>query len=77
MTKKSNQPKVDFIAQPKVGRSTTFRIVKTLHDAEIPQPPPKMNTKIREKDIFEGVSGASNKKKEKKTSKKGTRKSSK
>ena len=55
-------------------KSTTFRIVNTLHDAEIPQPPPKMNTKIREKDIFEGVS---NKKKVKKTSKKGTRKSSK
>ena len=37
-------------------KSKVFRIVKTLHDAEIPQPPPKMNTKIREKDIFEGVS---------------------
>ena len=56
MPKKSNQPKVDFIAQPKVGRSSVYRIVNTLHDPEIPQPPPKMNTKIREKDIFEGVS---------------------
>lgn len=37
-------------------KSKVFRIVKTLHDAEIPQPPPKMNTKMREKDIFEGVS---------------------
>ena len=55
-------------------KSKVFRIVKTLHDAEIPQPPPKMNTKMREKDIFEGVS---DKKKVKKTSKKGTRKSSK
>lgn len=58
-------------------KSSVYRIVKTLHDPEIPQPPPKMNTKIREKDIFEGVSGANNKKKVKKTSKKGTRKSSK
>ena len=58
-------------------KSKVYRIVKTLHDPEIPQPPPKMNTKIREKDIFEGVSGANNKKKVKKTSKKGTRKSSK
>ena len=37
-------------------KSKVFRIVHTLHDAEIPQPPPKMATKIREKDIFEGVS---------------------
>ena len=58
-------------------KAKVYRIVKTLHDHEIPQPPPKMNTKIREKDIFEGVSGANNKKKVKKTSKKGTRKSSK
>ena len=37
-------------------KSKVYRIVKTLHDPEIPQPPPKMATKIREKDIFEGVS---------------------
>lgn len=37
-------------------KSSVYRIVNTLHDPEIPQPPPKMNTKIREKDIFEGVS---------------------
>jgi len=55
-------------------KSTTFRVVNTLHDAEIPQPPPKMNNKIREKDIFEG---AILKKKEKKSSKKGTPNSSK
>ena len=58
-------------------KSKVYPILKTYHDPEIPQPPPKMNTKIREKDIFEGVSGANNKKKVKKTSKKGTRKSSK
>ena len=37
-------------------KNSVYRIVNTLHDPEIPQPPPKMNTKIREKDIFEGVS---------------------
>ena len=37
-------------------KNSVYRIVKTLHDPEIPQPPPKMATKIREKDIFEGVS---------------------
>ena len=59
-------------------KSKVFRIVNTLHDAEIPQPPPKMATKIREKDIFEGVSGANNKKKvASKSKKKGTRNSSK
>ena len=30
---------------------------------EVPQPPPKMNTKIREKDVFENSSKKSKKKK--------------
>ena len=54
-------------------KSKVFRIVNTLHDAEIPQPPPKMATKIREKDIFEGVS----EKKKPKNKRRGKNKSSK
>ena len=53
-------------------KSSVYRIVKTLHDPEIPQPPPKMNTKIREKDIFEGVS----EKKKPKNKRRGKNKSS-
>ena len=51
-------------------KSNVFRIVNTLHDPEIPQPPPKMNTKIREKEIFEGVSEKKKPKNKKKQSSK-------